>query len=118
MIFGEVKSPYECYILRDRENLGKFDPKSDEGIFLGYSTNSRAYRVFNKRIETDIDDEKVEAPSSGEGNQLNSAELLVTSADVDKTSPSMSRAKSLSTPITSDTIASASEDEDTPAKSS
>jgi hypothetical protein len=25
----------KCYILRDRENLGKFDPKSDEGIFLG-----------------------------------------------------------------------------------
>jgi len=23
------------------------DPKSDEGIFLGYSTNSRAYRVYN-----------------------------------------------------------------------
>jgi hypothetical protein len=34
------------------ENLGKFDLKSDEGIFLGYSTNSRAYRVFNKRTET------------------------------------------------------------------
>ena len=27
--------------------MGKFDPRSDEGIFLGYSTNSRAYRVFN-----------------------------------------------------------------------
>jgi len=23
------------------------DPKSDEGIFLGYSTNNRAYGVFN-----------------------------------------------------------------------
>jgi hypothetical protein len=41
-IFGS-----KCYILRDRENLGKFDPKSDEGIFLGY-TNNRAYKVFNK----------------------------------------------------------------------
>ena len=27
------------------------DPKSDEGIFLGYSTNSRAYRFFNSRIK-------------------------------------------------------------------
>ena len=27
------------------------DPKSDEGIFLGYSTNSRAYRVFNSRTK-------------------------------------------------------------------
>ncbi|MCI61570.1 gag-pol polyprotein, partial [Trifolium medium] len=25
------------------------NPKSVEGIFLGYSTNSRAYRVFNSR---------------------------------------------------------------------
>ncbi|GMI76746.1 hypothetical protein HRI_001343900 [Hibiscus trionum] len=32
-----------------RENLGKFDAKSDEAIFLGYSSNSKAYRVFNKR---------------------------------------------------------------------
>ena len=39
------------YILNDRENLGKFDAKSDEGIFLGYSTTSRAYRVFNKRTK-------------------------------------------------------------------
>ena len=39
----------KCYILRDRENLEKFDTKSDEGIFLGYSLNSRAYRVLNKR---------------------------------------------------------------------
>ncbi|CAM8943933.1 unnamed protein product [Rhodiola kirilowii] len=39
----------QCYILRDREYLQKLDPKSDEGIFLGYSTNSRAYRVYNKR---------------------------------------------------------------------
>ncbi|XP_019231695.1 PREDICTED: uncharacterized protein LOC109212502 [Nicotiana attenuata] len=30
------------------ENLDKFDPKSDEDIFPGYSPSSRAYRVFNK----------------------------------------------------------------------
>jgi hypothetical protein len=61
----------KCYILCDRENLGKFDPKSDEGIFLGYSSTSRAYRVFNKRTENVmesinvvIDDEELERPSS------------------------------------------------------
>jgi len=32
-----------------KDNLGKFDAKSDESIFLGYSTSSRAYKVFNKR---------------------------------------------------------------------
>ena len=35
----------KCNILNDRENLGKFDAKSDEGIFLGYSTSSQTYRV-------------------------------------------------------------------------
>jgi transposase InsO family protein len=61
------------YILRDRENLGKFDSKSDQGIFLGYSPNSRAYMVFNKRTETVmesinvvVDDEEDERPSSSE----------------------------------------------------
>ncbi|KAG9451352.1 hypothetical protein H6P81_011317 [Aristolochia fimbriata] len=39
------------YILCDRESLGKFAARSDEGIFLGYSTNSRAYRVYNKRTQ-------------------------------------------------------------------
>ena len=66
----------KCYILNDRENLGKFDAKSDEGIFLGYSTTSRAYRVFNKRtmtvmesINVEIDDAitKVEMIDDGEG---------------------------------------------------
>ncbi|XP_019189509.1 PREDICTED: uncharacterized protein LOC109183937 [Ipomoea nil] len=42
-IFGS-----RCFILKDRNPTGKFEPKSDEGYFLGYSTNSRAYRVYNK----------------------------------------------------------------------
>ena len=29
--------------------MGKFDFRSDEGIFLGYSSISKAYRVYNKR---------------------------------------------------------------------
>jgi hypothetical protein len=41
-----------CYILRDRENLGKFDAKSDVGIFLGYSTTGRASQVYNSRTKT------------------------------------------------------------------
>nr|GEX20687.1 hypothetical protein [Tanacetum cinerariifolium] len=43
-IFGFV-----CYIIRDEENLDKMKEKGDECIFVGYSTQSRAYRVFNKR---------------------------------------------------------------------
>jgi len=32
-----------------KENLGKFDEKVDHGIFIGYSLNSHAYWVYNKR---------------------------------------------------------------------
>ena len=32
-----------------KDALGKFDPRSDEAIFLGYSPHSKAYKVFNKR---------------------------------------------------------------------
>ena len=38
-----------CFILKDRENVGKFYSRSDEGIFLGYFSTSKAYRVYNKR---------------------------------------------------------------------
>ncbi|KAL2542377.1 Gag-pol polyprotein [Abeliophyllum distichum] len=31
------------------------DPKSDEGVFFGYSENSRAYRVYNMRTQNIIE---------------------------------------------------------------
>nr|GFB47538.1 retrovirus-related Pol polyprotein from transposon TNT 1-94 [Tanacetum cinerariifolium] len=43
-IFGSI-----CYIVRDGENLDKMKEKGDECFFVGYSTQSRAYRVFNKK---------------------------------------------------------------------
>ncbi|KAH9769987.1 Integrase catalytic domain-containing protein [Citrus sinensis] len=39
----------KCFILNTKDNLGKFDPKFDVGIFLGYSNSSKAYRIYNKR---------------------------------------------------------------------
>nr|GFA25055.1 Gag-Pol polyprotein [Tanacetum cinerariifolium] len=38
-----------CYIARDGENLDKMKEKGDECIFVGYSNQSKSYRVFNKR---------------------------------------------------------------------
>ncbi|GAU35952.1 hypothetical protein TSUD_147370 [Trifolium subterraneum] len=35
-----------------KDNLGKFDSKSDKGIFLGYSLTSKAYRIYNLRTQT------------------------------------------------------------------
>ncbi|GKE49956.1 retrovirus-related pol polyprotein from transposon TNT 1-94, partial [Tanacetum coccineum] len=43
-IFGSL-----CYIVKDGENLDKMKEKGDACIFVGYSTQSKAYRVFNKR---------------------------------------------------------------------
>jgi hypothetical protein len=40
-IFGS-----KCYIQKD-DRSGKFDAKSTEGIFLGYSTRSKAYKCLN-----------------------------------------------------------------------
>ncbi|KAH9659186.1 Integrase catalytic domain-containing protein [Citrus sinensis] len=39
----------KCFILNTKDNIGKFDTKSDVGIFLGYSNSSKVYRVYNKR---------------------------------------------------------------------
>ncbi|GKC54621.1 ribonuclease H-like domain-containing protein [Tanacetum coccineum] len=45
--------PFGCpvTILNTLDHLGKFDGKADEGFFVGYSTNSKAYRVFNNRTK-------------------------------------------------------------------
>jgi len=41
----------KCFILNNgNDNLGKFDSKADEGIFLGYSLHGHAYKAYNKRI--------------------------------------------------------------------
>ncbi|GKF25433.1 putative ribonuclease H-like domain-containing protein [Tanacetum coccineum] len=43
--------PFGCHvtILNTLDYLGKFDGKSDEGFFIGYSMNSKAFRVYNIR---------------------------------------------------------------------
>ncbi|GJR74741.1 ribonuclease H-like domain-containing protein [Tanacetum coccineum] len=43
--------PFGCHvtILNTIDHLGKFNGKADEGFFVGYSLNSKAFRVFNSR---------------------------------------------------------------------
>ena len=36
----------KCFILIEDEHLGKFEAEAREGIFLGYSVESKAYRVY------------------------------------------------------------------------
>ncbi|KAJ9553545.1 hypothetical protein OSB04_017590 [Centaurea solstitialis] len=40
-----------CFVMNDREDRHKLQEKSDEAIFIGYSKNSIAYRVYNKRTK-------------------------------------------------------------------
>jgi transposase InsO family protein len=48
----------KCFILVKRGRKSKFAPKAVEGFLLGYDSNTRAYRVFNKStglVETSCD---------------------------------------------------------------
>lgn len=43
---------YRCnlfFLNNDKDDLRKFDPKSDERVFVGYSSTGKVNRVFNKR---------------------------------------------------------------------
>ncbi|KAK1424178.1 hypothetical protein QVD17_19498 [Tagetes erecta] len=42
-------------ILNLNDHLGKFESKSDDGFFLGYSSVSKAYRDFNSKTNTVIE---------------------------------------------------------------
>ena len=60
----------KCYVLRNQfENLGKFEAKADEAIFVGYS-NGKSFRVYNlrtnigmKSIHVVFDDKKIQGLS-------------------------------------------------------
>ena len=38
-----------CFIYNTKDHKNKFQEKADEGIFLGYSINAKAFRILNKR---------------------------------------------------------------------
>ena len=38
----------KCFIKNNDEKLGKFEPRENEGIYLGYSSRSKAYKCYNK----------------------------------------------------------------------
>ncbi|KAG9453440.1 hypothetical protein H6P81_006344 [Aristolochia fimbriata] len=83
--FYEFGSP--CYILIDREQITKLSPKSDEGIFLGYSSNSKAYRVYNKRTCTVLKSANVWVLDST--SNVNSPDYLFISVEPSVPTPSI-----------------------------
>ena len=62
---------YKCFILNTKDKLGKFIAKSDQGIFLGYSITSKAFRVYN--IITNMLEESIHVKfnKSFEPNKIN-----------------------------------------------
>jgi hypothetical protein len=37
----------KCFVKNKKERLGKFEPRTVEGIFVGYADDSHAYRYYN-----------------------------------------------------------------------
>ncbi|GJU61737.1 putative ribonuclease H-like domain-containing protein [Tanacetum coccineum] len=74
-------------ILNTLDHLGKFDGKADEGFFVGYSMNSKAFKVFNK---DNVVDENIvygcandlNMPNLEEINYLNDDEGVGAEADM------------------------------------
>ncbi|GAA0162654.1 hypothetical protein LIER_18696 [Lithospermum erythrorhizon] len=86
---------------KNRDPKQKFDVKGEEGVFLGYSRNSRALRVYNKRMqmimepinvkvvdedEDDMSDAEIEDPVTPglDVNQFENLSLALGLCTIDK----------------------------------
>jgi hypothetical protein len=67
-VFG---SKYFTLVKRGRKS--KFDPKAVEGFLLGYDSNTRAYRVFNK--STGLVEVSCEVFDETNGSQVEQVDL-------------------------------------------
>ncbi|KAI3745964.1 hypothetical protein L6452_08379 [Arctium lappa] len=66
----------KCFVLNDRESLNKFSAKADEGIFIGYSSTSAAYRVYLKKSQTVVESVNVTFDEEMASEQLNSEPVI------------------------------------------
>ncbi|GJY19395.1 integrase, catalytic region, zinc finger, CCHC-type containing protein [Tanacetum coccineum] len=94
-IFGSL-----CYIVRDGENLDKMKEKGDACIFVGYSTQSKAYRVFNKRtriiVETiHVNFEELPQMASDHVSSDPGPQCLTTVLDQESLSPALQVSRKL-----------------------
>ena len=69
---------YKCFVLRNQgKNLGKFEVKVDEVIFVGYAIVEKAYMVYNLRlnivmesVHVVFDDKKIKGPLDDGNHEL------------------------------------------------
>ncbi|GJS06097.1 retrovirus-related pol polyprotein from transposon TNT 1-94 [Tanacetum coccineum] len=88
---GCSKHMTKCFVLNTKDYLTKFDPKSYEGVFLGYSQNSKAYIILNKqtmKVEESLNVTFDETPPPPKTSPLEDDELVEEEAiEVSKTKP-------------------------------
>nr|GEU94141.1 retrovirus-related Pol polyprotein from transposon TNT 1-94 [Tanacetum cinerariifolium] len=70
---------FHVSILNTLDQLGKFDGKSDDGIFIGYSTTSKAFRVYNIRTRKDVGifDDAYDDRDEGAEDDYNNLETVI-----------------------------------------
>lgn len=70
----------KCYILKESRK-GKFDVEGDEGIFLGYSYRSKAYRCLNLSTHKIIESAHVRIDEYAKKSEEESNKNLETTQD-------------------------------------
>ena len=45
----------KCYIKREEGKMGKFDPRVDKGVLVGYSSTRKAYKCYNLRLKNVVE---------------------------------------------------------------
>jgi hypothetical protein len=80
----------KCYILKKDTRLSKFEKKCDEGFLFGYSTISKAYRVWNLASGTleevhdvEFDETKGSQDENGNLDDVRDIQLLNTRKNMD-----------------------------------
>ena len=74
----------KCYIKRLDEDLGKFDDRSDEGIFLGYASTKKAYRCYNLRLHKIIESADVKVDDLKTKNFKHQEAIIDSESDDDE----------------------------------
>ncbi|KAI3669359.1 hypothetical protein L6452_40592 [Arctium lappa] len=66
----------KCFVLNDRASLNKFSAKADEGIFIGYSSTSAAYRVYLEKLKTVVESVNVTFDEDMASYQISSEPVI------------------------------------------
>ncbi|KAI3735782.1 hypothetical protein L6452_15295 [Arctium lappa] len=65
-----------CFVLNDKKNLKKFSLKANEGIFIGYSQTSSAYRVYLKKSKIMVESVNITFDEEMASDQISSEPVI------------------------------------------